>query len=73
VPDAKLRQQICEAARALGASREARLSKPQLAKLDAKFLAHKEKRAPDPKKVRWVLRAAGLHPQGRTPKVLAAA
>lgn len=64
VPSVELQRQICEAARALGASEETPLSKEQLETLDRQFLGG-EKRKADPKKIRWVLRAHGLHPQGR--------
>jgi hypothetical protein len=64
VPSAVLQQQICQAARTLGASEESPLSKEQLEKLDQQFLG-REKRKADPKKIRWVLRANRLHPQGR--------
>jgi hypothetical protein len=61
---ADLQRQICEAAKALGAGEESPLSKEQLKRLDSKFLGG-EKRKVDPKKIRWVLRAHRLHPQGR--------
>lgn len=65
VPSAAVRRQICTAARALGASPALPLDKRQLTLLDARFLAKNEHRDPDPKKIRWVLRACRLHPQGR--------
>lgn len=65
VPSADLRRRICEAARGLGASLELPLGKRDLARLDEQFLAKTERRNPDPKKIRWVLRACGMHPQGR--------
>jgi hypothetical protein len=65
----ELRRQICDKARAWGASLKTPLGKEKLARLDELFLMHQEgRRFPDPKKVRFVLRAAGLHPQTRAGK-----
>jgi TIR domain len=61
----ELQQQICDEARVLGASPQSPLSKTQLEQLDVKFLARREVRRKDAKKIRWVLRAHQLHPQGR--------
>ena len=64
VPEAKLRERICaEAKRRLKMKPNEHLSKEELAEIDRKFLAGTRK--PDPKNVRWVLRCAGLHPQGK--------
>jgi hypothetical protein len=67
VPDSRLRNKICQEAKVLLRQNEGEsLSKEQLEQLDEKFLRKAENRnTPDPKKVRWVLRAAHLHPQGR--------
>jgi hypothetical protein len=65
VPDAELRREICQAAEVLLKQNKGEsLSKKQLEKLDGRFLA-RGKRKPDAEIVRWVLRAARLHPQGR--------
>lgn len=64
VPDPDLHKKISRAARKM--KRDAKvetLSKDMLAKLDEQFLAGNS-RKPDPKKIRWVLRCHGLHPQG---------
>jgi hypothetical protein len=63
VPNSPLRARICKEARRQGARKGVCLSKDQLAAIDLKFLARG--RQPDPEKVRWVLRCAGLHPQGK--------
>jgi hypothetical protein len=68
VPSAAVREQIRGAAQALGASPRSPLGKKLLATLDEKFLARAANRRPDPKHIRWVLRACGLHPQGRAVK-----
>jgi hypothetical protein len=67
VRDAHLRQEICQAAKILLKKNKGQsLSKEQLEQLDERFLRKRERRKkPDPKKIRWVLRAARLHPQGR--------
>jgi hypothetical protein len=67
VKDPSLRKRICDAAkRKLEENRVESLSKRQLADLDSEFLMALDGRSqPDPKKIRWVLRACGLHPQGR--------
>jgi hypothetical protein len=63
VPRPEDRRAICDEARKLGASKSTPLGKKALAVIDARLLA--QGRNPDPKYVRWVLRCAGLHPQGR--------
>ncbi|HEV3467763.1 MAG TPA: toll/interleukin-1 receptor domain-containing protein [Pyrinomonadaceae bacterium] len=63
VKDAALREKIIAEARAMKAD-DTPLNKEQLARLDRKYLAGR-RRKPDPKFVRWVLRCARLHPQGR--------
>jgi hypothetical protein len=65
VPSPTKRAEICREARKMGASQKRPLSKEQLARLDRTFLVAGTRRRPDPMKVRWVLRACGLHPQGR--------
>lgn len=67
VPDNHLRSKICQEAKVLLKQNDGEsLSKEQLEQLDERFLRKREKRkTPDPKKIRWVLRAARLHPQGR--------
>jgi Calcineurin-like phosphoesterase len=65
VRDPKKRKVICEGARQEIKKNEGQpLSKRQLEELDKRFLA-RGKRNPDAEIVRWVLRAARLHPQGR--------
>ncbi len=64
VPSIELQGQICQEARSRGASPQSPLSKEDLKKLDEKFLANGRRKS-DPKKIRWVLRAHRLHPQGR--------
>lgn len=65
VPDKKLQRDICDAAKPLLAKNRGRpLGKAQLEELDQRFLA-RGKRKSDAENVRWVLRAHGLHPQGR--------
>jgi len=64
VPSMEVQRRICEDAKALGASKDSHLSKEQLERLDRKHLGGENRKA-DPKKIRWVLRAHGLHPQGR--------
>ena len=64
VKDKKLRQKIVQAAKRLKKNNKGEpLETDDLAKLDEEFLAE-GRREPDPKFVRWVLRCAGLHPQG---------
>lgn len=64
VRNAALRKKIEQAARQLkGADKSRTLSKEELAQLDEQFLAGGRRKS-DPKYVRWVLRCAGLHPQG---------
>lgn len=64
VPDPNKRAKICEAAKMRRKKNRGRpLSKPQLKSLDQHFLARGGQREPDPEAVRWVLRAARLHPQ----------
>lgn len=63
VKDAALREKIVAEARAMKAGDQP-LKKEQLARLDKKYLAGR-RRKPDPEAVRWVLRCARLHPQGR--------
>ncbi|HEV2805381.1 MAG TPA: TIR domain-containing protein [Chthoniobacterales bacterium] len=63
VPDTALRAKICKEARRRGARKNRNLGKQELAAIDRKFLARRRK--PDPEKIRWVLRCAGLHPQGK--------
>jgi hypothetical protein len=67
VKDPSLRKRICDAAkRKLDENGVESLNKRQLKDLDREFLMALDKRQqPDPKKIRWVLRACGLHPQGR--------
>lgn len=67
VKDPSLRKRICDAAkRKLVENGVESLNKRQLADLDSEFLMALDGRSqPDPKKIRWVLRACGLHPQGR--------
>jgi len=67
VRDVDLRNRICRAAKVLLRKNKGQsLSKEQLEQLDKRFLQKREERKePDPKKIRWVLRAARLHPQGR--------
>lgn len=65
VPDSKLRRRIATAAEVLLEKNKGKsLSKKQLEALDKRFLSHGQ-RQPDAEPVRWVLRAARLHPQGR--------
>ena len=65
VKDAKLRSRIVKAAKAMkGKDKKRTLSKEELSKLDEQFLSNGT-RTPDPKFVRWVLRCAHIHPQGR--------
>lgn len=65
VEDPEKRRKICEAAKNEKEKNKGQpLSKRQLEELDKRFLA-RGKRNPDAEKVRWVLRAARLHPQGR--------
>ena len=65
VPDPELRKKILKAAEALLKKNRGRsLSKKQLETIDGQFLA-RDSRKPDAEIVRWVLRAARLHPQGR--------
>lgn len=61
----KVREKITEAARELMKKQGRALNKGELARLDKKFLAGGT-RKPDPKYVRWVLRCARLHPQGKS-------
>jgi TIR domain len=64
VPNPELRAKICrEAKRLIKQKGVDHLSKKDLAALDKKSLANGRK--PDPEIVRWVLRCAGLHPQGK--------
>lgn len=64
VPNPELRAKICrEAKRLIKQKGVDHLSKKDLAALDKKVLTNGRK--PDPENVRWVLRCAGLHPQGR--------
>jgi TIR domain len=67
VKDAGLRKKICDAARRkLKGTGAQSLNIRQLKDLDREFLMVPDNRSqPDPKKVRWVLRAYGLHPQGK--------
>lgn len=68
VKDKGLQRRICNAAKKLlAASQDKWLSKEQLMELDERFLAKGNRKA-DPMKVRWVLRAHGLHPQTRVYK-----
>jgi len=65
VKDEALREKIIKSARELKKiDKNKPLGKQQLAQLDKKFLAGK-RRKPDPEVVRWVLRCAQLHPQGK--------
>lgn len=65
VPNPELRKKICKAAEVLlKKNRGKSLPKKQLEALDKRFLARGQ-RQPDAETVRWVLRAARLHPQGR--------
>ena len=65
VPNEKLRRQICREAKSrLAKSGKNWLDRDQLRQLDALFLV-RGTRKPDPMKVRWVLRACGLHPETR--------
>lgn len=64
VPNQILRAKICREAKRLGAGNSKNLGKKDLEAIDKKFLARRRK--PDAEIVRWVLRCAGLHPQGRT-------
>jgi hypothetical protein len=65
VPDPQLREKICKEAKAeIRKNSSTPLSKQQLERLDRHFLAQNA-RKPDAEIVRWVLRCAGLHPQGR--------
>ncbi len=68
VPDKELREKVVAAARRRIAELGVKhLSKPELEKLDEKFVLPTEKRRKkvDPEKVRWILRSKGLHPQAR--------
>ncbi len=65
VPSLTKRKQIDRAATKMGASRTTPLSKEQLGNLDRIFLVPGTRRRPDPMRVRWVLRAKDLHPQGK--------
>lgn len=65
VPAQKLRKQICRAAQTLIKKNKGQpLSTEQLEDLDEEFLLPSERRNKDAKKIRWVLRANRLHPQG---------
>ncbi|MEK6324375.1 MAG: toll/interleukin-1 receptor domain-containing protein [Acidobacteriota bacterium] len=67
VKDPGLRKRICAAAkRKLEENGVESLKIRQLKDLDREFLMALDSRErPDPKKIRWVLRACGLHPQGK--------
>lgn len=68
VPDMELQRKICNEAKVLRRkNRDQPLSKAQLEDLDERFLACGSRKK-DAKKVRWVLRANNLHPQGRAKK-----
>ena len=72
VPNGKLRRRICRAAKdLLEKNKGVSLSKSQLERLDKDFLIPlaPRRKEPDAEIVRWVLRAAGLHSQGRRPHV----
>jgi hypothetical protein len=68
VPDLSVQDEICKAGkRLLKTSGVRSLSKEQLEHLDREVLMERDGRErPDAKKVRWVLRAHRLHPQGRS-------
>lgn len=64
VPDKRLQARICRRGRSeLKRNAGKPLSKSQLEALDKDLLARR-RRKPDAESIRWVLRAAGLHPQG---------
>lgn len=68
VPNVKLQKKICQAAKMFRKKNNNQpLSKRQLEELDMQFLA-RGSRKPDAEIVRWVLRCARLHPQGRVVK-----
>jgi hypothetical protein len=65
VPAQKLRERICRAAQKLIKKNKGQpLNVEQLEDLDEQFLLPMERRNKDAKKIRWVLRANRLHPQG---------
>jgi len=65
-PNRQIWNRICRAAKALMKTNGGRaLTKTQLELLDRRYLLRGTSREPDAFNPRWILRARGLHPQGR--------